>query len=531
MVQEHEKKFLEFLSLSSSYDYDPEFVEVVQTHISIVAIAPPYVFKIKKNIKLDFLDYSSLEKRKFYLEKEIELNRRLCGNVYIEIVPIYEFEGLLSFEKFFHGSGRIYDYALKMNYLKPEFCLVNILKNNSLSDQHMEFLIEKLGKFYFSQKPTKKCLEIIRDANPDAVLKMFQTNLNELKKVANAILPAHTLDVLENFLELFFKRHIHELKNRYSPEFIKDGHGDLRLEHIYIQDKNISIYDCIEFNDSFRHIDILNDIAFLLMELDFNHYNIISLKFRDKFLRYFKSYNEESVLAFYKIHRALVRAKVNCIVSKEDEIPHEKRKLAVKNAEKFLSLAVKYSLTLDRPTIFIVMGKTASGKSTVAKKISHDSGLQILSTDVIRKNLAKVDLHTETPDELKSKIYSPEFTETVYNEILSSAEKMLQENNGIILDATFSKKKYRRLVLEKFSKIQTFFIEVNSSETEKIKRLKHRQQTGSISDARITDKQKIDDLYEVPDEIPESMKIILNNSTEIDNVINQLYNSIYTLIN
>jgi hypothetical protein len=531
MIKQHEKNFLEFLSLKSSYDYDPEFVEVVQTHISIVAIAPPFVYKIKKNVKLDFLDYSSLEKRKFFLEREIELNRRLCDNVYLEIVPIYEFEGLLSFEKFFHGSGRIYDYALKMNYLKPEFCLVNILKNHAFSGQMMDLLIEKLGKFYLSQKSEHLKPEITENGKPEAIWQMFQQNLAELQKVSSAILPTHILNRLADFSTLFFNRFKNDFNERYVSGSIKDGHGDLRLEHVYIQKNQVSIYDCIEFNDSFRHVDILNDLAFFLMELDFYGYGEISTQFRKKCISYFKIAQGESILTFYKIHRALVRAKVNCIVSREDEMPFEKRDLAVKNAERFLSLAVRYALTLDQPAVFVIMGKTASGKSTVAKRLSLDSGIQVLSTDVVRKQMAKIDVHKETPDELKPIVYSSDFTEKVYENLLSNVEKNLARDGSVILDGTFSKEKYRRLlqklVQKKFSNARLLFVEAHTADSEKIKRLKQREVSGGISDARVFDKKTIDTLYEAPDEIPESIKIIVNNQGDLNDVMENIYEKIF----
>ncbi|MDH4201175.1 MAG: hypothetical protein OEV66_12495, partial [Spirochaetia bacterium] len=310
MIKEHEKKFLEFLSLKSSYDYDPEFVEIVQTHISIVAIAPPYVYKIKKNIKLDFLDYSSVEKRKLFLEREIQLNRRLCENIYLELVPIYEFEGLLSFEKFYHSSVRIYDNALKMNYLKPEFCLTNILKNALFLDDKMDALIEKLGKFYFTAEQDKVSTEISNHGKPAAVRAMFQNNLLELEKIVSGKYTAVILDALSKFESTYFSRNKRIFEERCESGFIKDGHGDLRLEHIYIQDNNISIYDCIEFNDSFRYIDILNDLAFLMMELDFGGYEEISLRFQTRLFNYFLSHYQtsggEPVLVYYNIYRALV---------------------------------------------------------------------------------------------------------------------------------------------------------------------------------------------------------------------------------
>jgi len=538
MIREHEKKFLEFLSLPSSYDYDPEFVEVVQTHISIVAIAPPYVFKIKKNVKLDFLDYSSLEKRKFYLEREIELNRRLCDGVYLDIVPIYEFEGLLSFEPFFHGSGRIYDYALKMNYLRPQFCLANILQKRVPGRGEVDALVQRLMKFYDMQRhdniSEKLRQEVSENGRPGAVYRLVHQNLVELQNVSNGILPAGSFCLLESFLKKFFDRHEPDFQARYASGFIRDCHGDLRLDHIFIQNENVCIYDCIEFNDSFRHIDIVNDLAFFLMELDFNAYAETSNLFKELFFRKPGQWiNDlpgeagESLLPFYKIHRALVRAKVNCILSREEEIAPGKRAAAAQNAERFLALAVKYALTLDRPSVFVVMGKTASGKSTVAKKLSHDAGVKVVSTDVTRKHLARIEPMRETPAGLKATIYSSQFTEEVYQAVISKAETILHEDNAVILDGTFGKKKYRQLLREKFSNARLVFIELHSGDSEKIERLKSRVQTGDVSDARVADKETIDELYEPVDEIPDAMKISVKNSGDICDVKKSLYEQLF----
>jgi len=303
----------------------------------------------------------------------------------------------------------------------------------------------------------------------------------------------------------------------------------LRLEHIYIHDLDVCIYDCIEFNDDFRIIDIANDFAFLLMELDYAGYSAIASTLSRKFFSAMSDSTGNSLLVYYKIYRALVRAKVNWIVSRESEIPLNERNKAEESAEKFTRLALKYALANNEPVVFVIMGKTASGKSTLAAKFSRDCCIPSFSTDATRKRLANIHETTSTPQEIKSQVYSPEFTNQVYQTLLDDAQRELENKGAVLLDGTFSKKKYRDLVFQTFSPNRVLFIEVSAPEAEKKMRLKRRDVTGGVSDARLSDKKIIDSLYEPPDELKASDRICIKSSQDAENIADELYDKIIRL--
>jgi len=512
----HEQKFLEFFMNPKSYPYTPEYIQIRQTHISIVSVAPPCVFKVKKEIRLNFLDYSTPEKRYYYLNQELALNRRLCENIYIEVVPLYLSDHGLSFEP----VGELFDHALKMNFLNPETNLGYLLGENMFNEKHMGLLIDKLTSFYLNQKSSDL---ISSHGHPDRIIHKINDNLRELSVFSGSFFSKPVLDATGHYSGLFFQKNIALFQNRYEQGYIKDCHGDLRIEHVHIDNVSAQIYDCIEFNDEFRYIDIVEDFAFLAMELDYFAYHKKSLEFCSKILAKMNDLTGFRLLVFYKLYRALVRAKVNCILSLEAEIPEDKKKEAVVRAKKFSQLAMKYVLFNHEPFVIIIMGKTASGKSTIASHISADIGASVVSTDRIRKSAANIDIYEETPEDLKKGIYSPEFTKKVYKNQLDEAGKQLTENRGVIMDGTFSRKIFREKICAHFAGSRIVFVELIVSDSFAIERLKQREFSRVVSDARLKDRWALDAMYEPATEMPGAFFVTVQNEGLTDSTIMEIY--------
>nr|NIP31418.1 AAA family ATPase [Candidatus Dadabacteria bacterium]NIS94977.1 AAA family ATPase [Nitrosopumilaceae archaeon] len=292
---------------------------------------------------------------------------------------------------------------------------------------------------------------------------------------------------IKYFNDSFIKVNEKLLEERVEQGCIKDCHGDLHLEHIIIRPDEIEIFDCIEFNDSFRFIDYVCDIAFLSMDLDYHGSFDLSNYFVKNMLAKMQDENARRLVDFYKSYRAYVRGKVGSIRSEDKNIPVNERKKSRQNAKKYFQLSLRYSLFGSDPVVIVVFGLIASGKSTLAAILSKELGCNVISSDVTRKQLAGVPLTKRVSKGLYKGLYSKQMTIKTYTEMYRQAQDELSNNNIVILDASFSQQKYRDLVVDKSNKWNSniIFIETKASDRVIRQRLLDREKKKSISDARI----------------------------------------------
>lgn len=316
----------------------PGFIE---THISWVFLCDRFVFKIKKTIRYSFLDFSTLEKRKYYCEREIELNRRLTDDMYLDVQPIREISG-----RFYagYGKGEIIDYAVRMRKLDMNRQMDVLLRNNKVTDADMKNLAEKVAKFH-------KTTGIIYKKD---VLQL-RNEFNDLKNEGEYLrehLSADSSDIIEHAIELsdvFVEDHKDLFTARLKDGFYRDCHGDLHSRNIFLL-PDPQPFDCIEFNDEFRQIDVLNEVAFLCMDLDAFGKQKLSDVFLDYYNNRFPSIRtreERKLWVYYKSCRANIRAKVNSLRARSTDNDDE-RKLSLAEADKYLRMMDGYMKELVR---------------------------------------------------------------------------------------------------------------------------------------------------------------------------------------
>lgn len=314
--------------------------ELVETHISWVLIGVDFVYKIKKPIQYSFLDFSTVEKRKYYCEREIELNRRLTKNVYLNVLPVKEISG----DIFIDGDkGEVIDYAIRMRTLNREKQMDILLQNNKVTDSDINNLAQTIAAFH-------KGAKIIYNKN----ILGLQNDFNDLTQERD-YLEEHLGNDSANIItkaiatsDAFIKRNEKLLVGRLAGGFFRDCHGDLHSRNIFLLPEPTP-FDCIEFNDDFRQIDVLNEVAFLCMDLDaFNRRDLSGLFF-DSYNKLFPvATNDEELQLFvyYKSYRANIRAKVNSLraASASDD---SQRKISLKEAYKYLNLMDGYLKSLS----------------------------------------------------------------------------------------------------------------------------------------------------------------------------------------
>lgn len=311
-------------------------LKVVHTHISMVFVTDKNAIKIKKPVDFGFLDFTTLDKRHFFCHQELILNRRLAKDIYLDILPIRSKKGQYSITG---GPGTIVDYAILMKRIPEESLMKNRLLVGELKEQDLEKVARLLADFHLTAKTSEKISEF---GKPEAFKVNTDENFAQTQKYIGLTIPHKTWLYLKEWTENFFKKMNDLFLLRITTRKIRDCHGDLHMEHIAFIDDKVVIIDCIEFNERFRYGDILNDIAFLIMDMEYNGYYKESKLIWD----YYSSYAEEKgfyeLLTFYKVYRAYVRGKVLSFQI-DGTTSSEERQRITEKAKMYFELAHRYT--------------------------------------------------------------------------------------------------------------------------------------------------------------------------------------------
>ncbi|MGB8473783.1 MAG: AAA family ATPase, partial [Candidatus Acidiferrum sp.] len=457
---------------------------------SWVLIASPFVFKVKKPVDLGFLDFSTLEKRQHFCRRELELNRRLCPEVYLAVMPIYESDAGLSFDD---ATGEIVEYAVKMRELPHGWFLSELLAKGAVGETEINRVIARLHEFYESETPTPQIEEWGR---PEKLRISTDENFEQVERFAGTTISPAAFAVIRAFTNNFYVTNDRLFQERIEQRRIRDCHGDLHLDHVHLTPQAVTIFDCIEFSDRFRFIDIANDIAFLAMDFDFERAHQLGAFFLRQAAREFDDPQILTLADFYKCYRAFVRGKVENLQASTEEY--------ATRARRYFQLALRYAAVGSGPLLLVVMGRIATGKSTIARQLASEMDWPVLSSDRIRKTLTGVPLTTRTAPELRAKVYSDEVTDQTYARLIKEGLQASAVDSGAVVDATFSSRSKRDLLRAECRRagVRLQVIELEAEQAELASRLKARKNhPAEVSDARIEDLAKLGAAYESPSEL------------------------------
>jgi aminoglycoside phosphotransferase family enzyme len=336
MNKEHQISFLrEALLHPELYPDHPRTIQLIETHISLLFLTGNYVYKIKKPVDFGFLDFTSLEKRRFFCEQEVKLNRRLSPDIYLGVVRITkEGERVL-----LEGKGELVEYAVKMKQIPEEFLMDKLLEKKKVTPKMIEAVSERLVNFYFAAETND---HIKSFAKPERIKQDTDENFEQTEKYIAVTIPREGYEEVKSRTNDFFRTREEIFYQRIASDRIRDCHGDLRLEHIFWGDE-ISIFDCIEFNERFRYTDVAADIGFLAMDLDYHGRQDLSEHLIRAFIGESGDQELIEVLDFYKCYRAYVRGKVESFRLDDPHIPEGEKKEALKRGQKYFVLAHRYS--------------------------------------------------------------------------------------------------------------------------------------------------------------------------------------------
>ena len=510
--QEH---LLPFLLNPQSYPHRPRNVSLVQTHASFVFIAPPFVYKVKKPVNFGFLNFSTLEKRRLFCEREVELNRRLSPRIYLGVVPLSIRGGRIVF-----GEGdRVLEYAVKMRQLSQSGFLDGLVERGQVTPGYLDRIVRTLRDFYEAQQPNE---EIEAWGRIERLRISTDENFRQTREFIGHTLPRATFETICFYTERFFARRRRLFASRIRERWIRDCHGDLHLEHIHITPRALNIYDCIEFNDRFRYLDVANDAAFLAMDLDYEGRPDLARYFASQMALALQDDGMLRLMDFYKCYRAYVRGKVESLHSIAHAAPEEERRASAEKARRYFRLALRYTVAGSQPMVLAVTGRIASGKSTLAQALGTGLGWEVYSSDYLRKKMAGFPLYERSSAAARKQLYSAAMTESTYDRLLAAAEVELQRGHSVILDATFARPEHRALLAERFGKhgFAWRVLEARASNAAVKERLRAREaKPDEVSDARLEDFDQLNQLYKPPEELSATQRITVRTDGPLNRTV------------
>ena len=512
MRANHQKNILTAMMDPGFYPHRVDTIARHETHISTVFLTGPYVYKVKKPVNLGFLDFTSLEKRTHYCRQEVHLNRRLTSGVYLGVLPITQQKNGYALS----GSGETVETVVKMRQLSESDAMLQRLQDSRLTDANILKLVDRLIDFYSHTPPTHPPQPAGKTA--------WEENLEVMEAFAGKVIDQAPFSFVRSATRAFYSRQQHLFEQRVKKGKIRDGHGDFRCDHIYFTTDGIQIIDCIEFSDHLRILDPISDLAFLAMDLEYSGSAQLARLLIREFITRTGDITALPLLDFYRCYRAMVRCKVSCLLLREISLSKARRQALEAAADAYLTLAHRYATTLSRPTLWVLCGLPASGKSTLAKSLADVYGLKVIRSDAVRKTLfAQPDDPTDTR-EFKKGQYSAYATEVTYNHLFDLAREMLRTGHGVVIDATFSRDMHRQKILRMAARCQILpvFVECQAADTVLAERLSKRETEPSLSDARLIHLEHFKQRYEPITDVEPAVHIRVDTHASLADCLRQI---------
>ena len=327
-----QKQVVEALMKPEAYDEEPGQIELIQTHISFVFLTRNFVYKVKKSVDLGFLDFTTLEKRRFFCEKELELNRRLCEGMYLEVVPINRSNTVK-----IKGEGETIEYAVKMKRMPQESMMSKLLEENKVDSKLIGRIAKIIAEFHSKAETNRR----ISEFGSLAIETNWKENFAQTEEFVGKTISMKDFKLILERVEAFMNRNASLFEKRKAEGRIRDCHGDIHSGNIFVID-GIYIFDAIEFNERIRYTDVAADVAFLAMDLDFRERSDLSALFVEMYIKYSGDQELVRLLPFYECYRAYVRGKVTSFKLKDPNVGRDEKNAATKEAKAYFKLASTY---------------------------------------------------------------------------------------------------------------------------------------------------------------------------------------------
>jgi aminoglycoside phosphotransferase family enzyme/gluconate kinase len=462
------------------YDHPVERVELVETHISWVLLAGDYAYKIKKPVDLGFLDFSTLPRRRHFCEEELRLNRRLAPQIYLGVVLVTGTPD----DPRIGGAGEPIEYAVKMRRFAQEAQLDRVLARGELKPAHIDALADELARFHGEIAVAGRGTPF---GEPDAVYAPMHENFEQIRPRVDAALHA-PLARLEQWTQAAHKRLMSVLATRKRDGFIRECHGDAHLANMALLDSGVVLFDCLEFNENLRWIDVMSELAFAVMDLDDRGRPDLGWRLLNRYLEQTGDYAGLKVLRFYQVYRALVRAKVAAIRLSQPGLSPDERAHALDDYQGYVELSERYTQARATP-LLITHGVSGSGKSTVAQMLIETYGAVRVRSDVERKRLAGLHPMARSESAIDAGLYTADLSRQTYARLGELARAVIDAGLPAIADATFLKHAQRDAMRTLAASLGVPFVILDTTAPDAVlrARVKIRRELGhDVSEATAT---------------------------------------------
>lgn len=505
------------------FPHQVDYFKVIETHISWVLLTGEYAYKIKKPLNLGFLDFSSLEKRRHYCFEELRLNSRLAKETYLEVVTISGSKNHPLLDK----PGTAIEYAVKMRQFEPDKTFEQLLALNRVSTEQIKQLANIIATFHNNIAIATDDIDF---GSAETVMQPMRDNFSQILQLDGIDKP----DVLTHLASWSEQQLISLqtlLNHRKQEGFIRECHGDLHLGNIALIGDQIVPFDGIEFNPSLYWIDVISEIAFLIMDLQHKQRDDLAFEFINSYLQHSGDYRGLKLLRFYLLYRAVVMAKVSAIrASQRASTPEYQQDINKYHA--YLQLANRYSQTAT-PSLMIMQGLSGSGKSWLSEQISHRYQAIRIRSDVERKRLHNLAPQQNNHSAINTGLYSPANSDITYKHLLELAEQIISANFNVIIDATFLQQSYRQQFFQqaKRLKIRFLMVQTHADKQTLTQRIKDRsKQNNNVSDAdqkvlenQLTNFQALSD-----EELEQTVTVDTRKTKDLQKLWNRLDESMLT---
>ncbi len=511
---QQQSRLIEALLKSRPYSHPVSSIDVIETHISWVVLTGQFAYKIKKAVDFGFLDFSTLKRRRHYCEEELRLNRQWAPSLYLSVVPI----GGSYDHPFVDGDGEPIEYAVKMTQFSQSAQLDKQLAAGLLHFDDLIQLAETVAAYHANAR-------VIGYADArESVRKVTVPMLENFAPVEQAI----DMDLLTRVQE-WTAAQLRELKpvlvERRMKGFVRECHGDLHLTNLVRLPEGIVAFDCVEFSADLRNIDVLSDVAFLVMDLVAGARQDLGYAFLNRYLEMTGDYNGMRVFGLYFVYHCMILAKVAALRSTErSEV--EERRHDIEQVKHNLAVAVRW-IDAARPGLIAMHGYSGSGKTWLSSRLmTLLPGIRVRS-DIERKRLFDLDETASSQSEPGEGIYADRTSTLVYEKLIETAEELLDAGFNVIVDASFLRKDDRQILarMARRNGVATVFVDTKAGRSVLEQRLRQRETEGR--DASEADTEILNFQLDVADplaadELERTVCVVTDGTVDTDLILKSI---------